>query len=296
MPWRYPRSNVNDGWDTYRRYAQDDRDANSRAVRGEGRRGDDMVMVRRSRTVQDDYYKAQGRRQSSRDTDQQKRYGAVRAYHTRDAQGDDDDDDAGEYYYARRSRRRDSAPNYEYANERDLRSRSPPVDARYRYQPTRSYDAGEDENRRPQRSRSERAPSSRREGDQSKRQQRDQNEQQQASNTQQSQGRGGPDDFMARHFDKGVDGWISAAAGAALGAITARHFAGGNEFKKQEQQPQNRIRRNWKTIAGAAVGALAANAAESHFTDYFEDENQEHAATGIEGAGEAIGAFAPDIL
>ena len=36
----------------------------------------------------------------------------------------------------------------------------------------------------------------------------------------------GEQDFMRRNFDIGSDGLITGAAGAALGAITARHFGG----------------------------------------------------------------------
>jgi hypothetical protein len=101
-----------------------------------------------------------------------------------------------------------------------------------------------------------------------------------------------------RLFDKGSDGLITAAAGAAMGAITARHFAGPKDFSRAEQTPKGRYARNWKMIAGAVAGAAAFNMGEQAFKTYFEEqaEHMEDMQTGGEFVGEMIGAAAPDVL
>lgn len=67
--------------------------------------------------------------------------------------------------------------------------------------------------------------------------------------------------FMERHFDSSYDGLLAAAAGAAIGAITARRFAGEEK-------------RGWKTVGGAVAGAAAVNLAENHWRIYTEEKEE----------------------
>ena len=67
--------------------------------------------------------------------------------------------------------------------------------------------------------------------------------------------------FAERNFDSSYDGIIASAAGAALGAITARRF-GGDE------------RKGLKMLGGAAVGAIGFNAAENWFRIYTEEREE----------------------
>lgn len=67
--------------------------------------------------------------------------------------------------------------------------------------------------------------------------------------------------FAERNFDSSYDGIIAGVAGAAIGAMTARRF-GGDEKK------------GWKTLGGAAVGAVGANAAENWFRLYTEEKEE----------------------
>ncbi|KAL1582794.1 hypothetical protein WHR41_08327 [Cladosporium halotolerans] len=61
-----------------------------------------------------------------------------------------------------------------------------------------------------------------------------------------------------RNFDNSYDGIIAGAAGAALGAMTARHFGGEKN-------------RNWKVLGGAVAGAAATNAAENWYRTNSEE-------------------------
>ncbi|KAF2219523.1 hypothetical protein BDZ85DRAFT_268596 [Elsinoe ampelina] len=65
-------------------------------------------------------------------------------------------------------------------------------------------------------------------------------------------------DFLEKHFDSSYDGIIAAAAGAAIGAMTA------NRFSKE------RKKRN--VAASAVAGAVAFNFAENHYRVFTEDE------------------------
>ncbi|KAF4548420.1 Hypothetical protein D9617_28g065260 [Elsinoe fawcettii] len=67
-------------------------------------------------------------------------------------------------------------------------------------------------------------------------------------------------DFMEKHFDSSYDGIIAAAAGAAIGAMTANRFTKDEHHKK-------------RTVAASAVaGAVAFNFAENHYRVFVEDE------------------------
>ena len=68
---------------------------------------------------------------------------------------------------------------------------------------------------------------------------------------------------MEKHFDSSYDGIIAGVAGAAIGAITARQFAG------QEK-------RGLKIIGGAALGAAAINSAENHYRLFTEEREDGH--------------------
>lgn len=67
--------------------------------------------------------------------------------------------------------------------------------------------------------------------------------------------------FAERNFDSSYDGLIAGAAGAAIGAITARRF-GGSE------------KRGLKIIGGAVAGAAVVNAAENWFRIYTEEREE----------------------
>ncbi|KAK3054710.1 hypothetical protein LTR09_004439 [Extremus antarcticus] len=68
---------------------------------------------------------------------------------------------------------------------------------------------------------------------------------------------------IGRHLDVSENGLFSAALGAGVGAISARRF-GGNQFEPGDGS------QNWKTIGGAVLGGLAANAATKQFANYRE--------------------------
>jgi hypothetical protein len=71
---------------------------------------------------------------------------------------------------------------------------------------------------------------------------------------------------LDRDFDTSFDGVIAAAAGAGIGALTARRFGGrDNPYKPQKKSPP------WKTVGGAVVGAAAFNAAENWLRVYVDD-------------------------
>jgi hypothetical protein len=72
---------------------------------------------------------------------------------------------------------------------------------------------------------------------------------------------------LDRDFDTSFDGVIAAAAGAGIGALTARQFGSrDNPYKSQEKSPP------WKTVGGAVVGAAAFNAAENWLRGYVDDK------------------------
>ena len=168
-------------------------------------------------------------------------------------------------YYNRRSRRRDSAPDY-----------------------------GDVDQSRRSRRRKEREPQ-----DDDQKQQQQQQSQQERRRQQQAPPHPDHDEGGERRlFDKGADGFITAAAGAAMGAITARHFAGPKEFSPEEQTSKGKFAKNWKMIAGAVAGAAAFNMGEQAIKTYFEEqsEHMEDIQTGGEFLGEMVGGFAPDVL
>ncbi|KAK5117838.1 hypothetical protein LTR85_008612 [Meristemomyces frigidus] len=81
--------------------------------------------------------------------------------------------------------------------------------------------------------------------------------------------------FAERNFDSSYDGLLAGAAGAAIGAITARRF-GGTE------------KRGLKIIGGAVAGAAVVNSAENWFrvyTEVKEEEKGERQQGGRNGGG-----------
>lgn len=67
---------------------------------------------------------------------------------------------------------------------------------------------------------------------------------------------------LERNFDSSYDGIIAGVAGAAIGAMTARHFANGEE------------NRRWKVLGGAVAGAAATNVAENWYRVYTEEKHE----------------------
>ncbi|KAM0719398.1 hypothetical protein Q7P37_005303 [Cladosporium fusiforme] len=67
---------------------------------------------------------------------------------------------------------------------------------------------------------------------------------------------------VERNFDSSYDGIIAGVAGAAIGAMTARHFAKGEE------------NRTWKVLGGAVAGAAATNVAENYYRLYTEEKHE----------------------
>lgn len=67
---------------------------------------------------------------------------------------------------------------------------------------------------------------------------------------------------LERNFDSSYDGIIAGVAGAAIGAMTARRFATGDENRK------------WKVLGGAVAGAAATNVAENWYRVYTEEKHE----------------------
>lgn len=78
--------------------------------------------------------------------------------------------------------------------------------------------------------------------------------------------------WRERNFDSSYDGLLAAAAGAALGGITARHWVG------QEN-------RGWKIAGSAVAGATAMNLAENKYRLWTEEreERKEREGRGRDG-------------
>ena len=222
-----------------------------------------------------------GRRRTQEESDADSR--SSRRTSRRDRYADDDKYDHDD----RRSRRRQSAPDYDYGGGERSGRRSGRNDRE------RERDRGSrDDNQQVARSQQQRGQR----GQQQQQQQRNQSQSQQ--NESQEDNQEPEKGFFGRNFDRGSDGIITAAAGAALGAITARHFFGPKEFSKEADTQRARTSKHWKMVGGAVLGAAAFNAAETKFHNYFEEQEERHedAAMGMETAGEMIGAMGPDVL
>jgi hypothetical protein len=211
----------------------------------------DMAVVRRTRTQDDQLYENDADRRASRRTGRRDRY-----------------KDDSEYDY-RRSRRRESAPDSGGGERAGGRSRRSERESQANNQQVAPYQQK-----------------------QQQQQQRDQNEPQENG---QGQDEGG---FFQRKFDRGSDGIITAAAGAALGAITARHFGGPKEFSDEAETRQGKLSKNWKMIGGAVLGAAALNLAENKLKNSFEEQEKrnEDMETGMEFLQEMVAGFGPDVM
>ena len=211
----------------------------------------DMAAVRRSRTQDDQFY--------GNDTDSR----ANRQTGRRDRYKDDTD------YDYRRSRRRESAPGYGGRDGAERRSGRSERGSQANDQQVAPY-------------------------------QQKQQQQQQQNQDKGQEGAEEPDNrgFFERKFDRGSDGVITAAAGAALGAITARHFFGPKEFSQEAETRQGKLSKNWKMIGGAVLGATALNLAQNKLKTSFEeqDERNEDMETGMEFVQEMVAGFGPDVL
>jgi len=177
---------------------------------------------------------------------------AVTKYH-----GADNDDD--QYHYTVRRRR-----TQEYA--RDRASYAPRGDDVYDRRPARrrSYDdySDSDSSRESRRRRRHRP----RDGDSSSKNSvrnnpaRIQNEEDEGRCWYSEKARSDAN-FLEKNFDSSYDGIIAAAAGAAIGVVTARHY-GGEKNKAA------------RTLGAAAAGAAVFNAGENWFR-VFTEERQE---------------------
>ena len=72
--------------------------------------------------------------------------------------------------------------------------------------------------------------------------------------------------FFERHFDSSYDGLLTAAAGAAIGAMTARRFA----HKEGDEEKH----KNMKTLGGAVAGAGLFNMVENHYRVFTEEKTE----------------------
>lgn len=72
--------------------------------------------------------------------------------------------------------------------------------------------------------------------------------------------------IVERNFDSSYDGLFAAAAGAAIGAMTARRFGGYDHYTEE-----GREKHKWKTIAGGVAGAAAFNFVENRYRVYTEE-------------------------
>jgi hypothetical protein len=219
----------------------------------------DMAMVRRTRTQDDQLYENDAERRASRRTGRRDRY-----------------KDDSEYDY-RRSRRRGSAPDSGGGERAGGRSRRSERESQANNQQVAPYQQKQQKQQQQQ---------------QPQQQQRDQKESQENG---QGQDEGS---FFQRKFDRGSDGIITAAAGAALGAITARHFGGPKEFSDEAETRQGKLSKNWKTIGGAVLGAAALNLAENKLKNCFEEQEKrnEDMETGMEFLQEMVAGFGPDVM
>ncbi|KAK5691437.1 hypothetical protein LTR97_011430 [Elasticomyces elasticus] len=75
--------------------------------------------------------------------------------------------------------------------------------------------------------------------------------------------------ILERTFDSSYDGLIAAAAGAALGAITARSFD-----KHQGDGTDSKQKKVLRLVGGALAGAAVLNAGENAYRIYTEEEEE----------------------
>jgi hypothetical protein len=73
-------------------------------------------------------------------------------------------------------------------------------------------------------------------------------------------------------FDSSGNGILAAAAGAGIGAITARRFADRNPYDSRSHEASGRER--LKTLGGAIAGGLIANAAEERFRRWTAEKEE----------------------
>lgn len=73
--------------------------------------------------------------------------------------------------------------------------------------------------------------------------------------------------WLEKSFDSSYDGLLAAAAGAAIGAVTAKHFAGEEN-------------RKWKTLGSAVAGAAAFNGLENQYRVYTEVKQEKREKKG----------------
>lgn len=231
------------------------------------RSSQELARVGRSKTQDDDLYEDDAFDRASRSTARRKQY----------------PDDG---YYDRRSRRRDSAPDYGDVDDSRRRRRR------------RDYDSQDDNQNRQQQTQQQYQQQQYRQPPYQKQQQTQQQRPKDNQAPAQPNDDADDEDGERQYFDRSSDGLISAAAGAALGAITTRHFASPKDFSAANNTPRGRQAKNWKMLAGAVAGAAAFNMGEQAIKTYFEDqvENVEDMQSGGELLGEMMAAVGPDIL
>lgn len=111
--------------------------------------------------------------------------------------------------------------------------------------------------------------------------------------------------ILERTFDSSYDGLFAAAAGAAIGAMTARHFREKipgcsnleNPHGKSSLDPkEEKMKKRLALVGGAVVGAAGFNAAENRFRVFTEDrvergKDDMEIAPAMELAGEVTNAI-----
>jgi len=77
--------------------------------------------------------------------------------------------------------------------------------------------------------------------------------------------------LLERNFDSSYDGLIAAAAGAALGAITARNL---DKDQFEDASVEGKRTKILKMVGGAVAGAAVLNVGENWYRVYTEEKEE----------------------
>ena len=77
--------------------------------------------------------------------------------------------------------------------------------------------------------------------------------------------------LLERNFDSSYDGLIAAAAGAALGAITARNL---DKDQFEDASAESKRTKILKMVGGAVAGAAVLNVGENWYRVYTEEKEE----------------------